>query len=80
MTTTLSSKGQVVIPAEIRKQLALLEGVVISCEVIDGKIILEPVSSKDKATLIYENDRPVLTAPYGAPAMTPELVREILHS
>lgn len=79
MTTTLSSKGQIVIPAEIRKKLALLEGATISCELIDGKIILDPEPARAKARLIEERGRPVLVAPDGTPKMTPELVKELLH-
>jgi AbrB family looped-hinge helix DNA binding protein len=78
--TTLSSKGQVVIPSEIRRKLGLPEGAVISCEVVDGKIVLDPGPARVKASLIDEDGRPVLVAPQGAPEMTPELVKGILHS
>ncbi len=80
MTTTLSSKGQVVIPLEIRKKLGLPEGAVISCEISDGKIILDPTPNREAATLGEEDGRPVLVAPPGAPEMTPDLVKEILFS
>jgi AbrB family looped-hinge helix DNA binding protein len=80
MTTTLSSKGQVVIPLEIRKRLGLPEGAVISCEIEDGKIILDPNPNRAEAALAEEDGRPVLVAPPGAPEMTPELVKEILSS
>lgn len=80
MTTTLSSKGQVVIPSEIRKKLALLEGAVIDCAIVDGKIVLDPGPGKAHATVEEENGRPVLVAAPGAPEMTPELVKEILSA
>ena len=80
MTTTLSSKGQVVIPLEIRKRLGLPEGAVISCEIVDGKIILDPNPNRGEAAVIEEDGRPVLVAPPGAPKMTSELVKEILSS
>jgi len=80
MTTTLSSKGQVVIPLEIRNRLGLPAGAVISCEVVDGKIILDPDPHRAEAVLTNESGRPVLVAPPGAPEMTPELVKEILSS
>ncbi len=80
MTTTLSSKGQVVIPFEIRRKLALPEAAIISCEGIDGKIVLDPEPARIKATLIEEKGKPVLVAPHGAPEMTPELVKEILNA
>jgi len=80
MTTTLSSKGQVVIPLEIRKKLGLPAGAVISCEIVDGKIVLDPNPDAEKATVAEEGGRPVLVAPTGAPEMSPELVKEILSS
>ena len=80
MTTTLSSKGQVVIPLEIRRKLGLSEGAMISCEIVDGKVILDPNPNRAEATVIEEDGRPILVAPPGAPEMTPELVKEILSS
>lgn len=69
-----------VIPLEIRKKLGLPEGAVISCEISDGKIILDPNPGQAEATVIEKNGRPVLKAPPGAPKMTPELVKDILSS
>ena len=80
MTTTLSSKGQVVIPLEIRKRLGLPEGAVISCEIEDGRIILDPNPGAEQARLTEEDGRPVLVAPPGAPEMSPELVKDILST
>lgn len=80
MTTTLSSKGQVVIPLEIRKRLGLPAGAVISCEIEDGRIILDPNPGSQRATMAHESGRPVLVAPPGAPEMSPELVKEILST
>jgi AbrB family looped-hinge helix DNA binding protein len=40
-TTTVSSKGQVVIPEEIRKLLSIKAGVKFNLTVIDGKIVME---------------------------------------
>jgi len=54
-TTTLSSKGQVVIPEEIRVQLGLEAGaqfvVIADCDVVIFKL-LEPPSLKEFATLV----------------------------
>ena len=80
MTTTLSSKGQVVIPLEIRKRLALAAGAVISCELVDGRIVLDPNPSRNAAAIAEEDGEPVLVAPLGAPEMTPELVKELLSA
>jgi len=78
MTTTLSSKGQVVIPLEIRNRLGLPAGALIDCELEEGRIILTPVVPSSHARLITERDYVALDAPDGAPAMTPKRVKEIL--
>lgn len=69
-----------VIPLDIRKRLGLPAGAVISCELVDGKIILDPNPNRSEAAVVEEEGRPVLVAPPGAPEMTPELVKEILSS
>lgn len=49
MRVRLSSKGQLVIPRNIRQQLGLESGQEIEVQVVDHKIVLEPVF---QATLI----------------------------
>lgn len=44
MLLRLSSKGQLVIPRSIRESLHLKDGDQFQARVVDGKIILEPVS------------------------------------
>jgi len=44
MVTTLSSKGQVVIPSKIRRKLRLKDGAKFNIAEKDGQIILEPLS------------------------------------
>ena len=78
MTTTLSSKGQVVIPLEIRKRLGLSTGTVISCYLQDGRIILDPLQKATSARFISKDKYVALEAPEGAPEMTPERIKEIL--
>lgn len=78
MTTTLSSKGQIVIPLEIRNRLGLSTGALIECDLEDGRIILTPAAASSHARLISEADYIALDAPDGAPAMTPKRVKEIL--
>lgn len=46
-TTKLSSKGQVVIPAEVREELGLEKGAEFRVELRDGEIVLVPQSSED---------------------------------
>lgn len=76
--TILSSKGQIVIPLEIRRKLGLSAGAVISCDLEDGRIVLDPRGSAAPARLVSEADYLALEAPSGAPEMTPERVKEIL--
>lgn len=78
MTTILSSKGQIVIPLEIRRKLGLSAGAVISCAVEDGRIVLDPRGSARRAKIVNEGDYLALEAPEGAPEMTSERVKEIL--
>lgn len=78
MTTTLSSKGQVVIPLEIRGRLGLPTGALMECELVDGRIVLTPVVPSNPARVVAEGDYLALDAPEGAPTMTPKRVREIL--
>ena len=42
MTTTLSSKGQVVLPQKVRSRLRLLPGAKFECEIQGDAILLKP--------------------------------------
>ncbi|MCL6639093.1 MAG: AbrB/MazE/SpoVT family DNA-binding domain-containing protein [Firmicutes bacterium] len=44
----LSSKGQLVLPKNVRERLALKRGLELKVELIGGKIILEPVYQETK--------------------------------
>ena len=48
MKTTLSEKGQVVIPKEIREKLKFEKGNVFEIELKDNLIILKPVGKSQK--------------------------------
>ncbi|QGP92636.1 hypothetical protein MGLY_20230 [Neomoorella glycerini] len=45
---SLSSKGQLVLPKNIREELALKRGGELKVELVGGKIILEPVYQKTR--------------------------------
>jgi AbrB family looped-hinge helix DNA binding protein len=45
METTVSSKGQIVLPAEARKRLRLAQGERLSVELRDGGVFLRPVGA-----------------------------------
>lgn len=44
MRATVSSKGQVVLPAEVRRQLRLVKGEQLSVEVRGASVVLRPLS------------------------------------
>jgi AbrB family looped-hinge helix DNA binding protein len=76
--TKLSSKGQIVIPLEIRKRLGLPVGAFMDCQLDQNRIILSPCESNPKATLVTDAPYIALEAPVGAPEMSPESVKDIL--
>lgn len=53
-TVKISSRGQIVIPAEVRKNLKIKEGDILSCYVEEGKIILKTKSVKIKKGIVDE--------------------------
>jgi len=52
MTTTVSSKGQIVLPAEIRARHKVRSGDVLSIEERDEEIVLKKLKRKRKKTLV----------------------------
>lgn len=81
MTTTLSSKGQVVLPAAARRRLGLKPGTRFACRVQGNQIVLIPAGVghglscfvKSKLTGLV-----VTQGPRGAPVVTSEQVRALL--
>ena len=51
MATRLSTKGQLVIPKDIRRALGLKPGARFDIRVVDDKIILEPLTASPIAAL-----------------------------
>lgn len=77
-TTTLSSKGQLVVPLELRQQLGLTPGDQLVCEIEQNRLVLFSTKKRKAQTRNGEDGLPILSAPEGAPQMTPELVKTIL--
>jgi len=81
MQTRISSKGQVVLPAPIRRKLGLAPGDSLDASVKSGQIVLTPRHLRP-ARAAMRRDRvtglPVLSAGPGVPRLTSEQVREIL--
>lgn len=78
MKTKLSSKGQIVIPLEIRKRLGLPTGTIMDCQLDQNRIVLSPCESNPKAKLVTKASYIALEAPDGAPEMSPKRVKDIL--
>jgi AbrB family looped-hinge helix DNA binding protein len=53
-TVKMSSRGQIVIPAEARNNLNIKEGDILSCYVEEGKIIIKIKSAKIKKGIVDE--------------------------
>jgi AbrB family looped-hinge helix DNA binding protein len=66
--TTVSTKGQFVIPAEMRAALGIKPGTRIAVTRAEGKIILEPVTRE-----LVEKTRGMLA---GGPSLTKSLLRD----
>ena len=81
MTTTLSSKGQVVLPQAVRRKLGLHPGAQFTCAVRDGGIFLKPELQKPAKVRIGRSKLsglPALIGPAGMPRLTSAAVRAML--
>jgi AbrB family looped-hinge helix DNA binding protein len=72
MFTTVSSKGQMVIPAAIREELGIKPGTRIAIRVEDGRVIIDPETLATKLRKIKKLRG--LTA--GGPSMTDALLED----
>lgn len=77
VTARLSSKGQLVIPKEIRAALHLRTGDRVRISLEHGRLILDP-EREDRARLVRERGRRVLVASAEAPIMTTHEVQKLL--
>lgn len=53
-TVKMSSRGQIVIPAEARNTLNIKEGDILSCDIEDGKIVIKTKQTKIKKGIVDE--------------------------
>ena len=81
MQTKLSTKGQVVLPGRIRRELGLQPGDSLDAKVQAGRVMLTPRRKRSRQVRIVV-DRitglPVLSAGPEAPLLTSRQVHEIL--
>jgi AbrB family looped-hinge helix DNA binding protein len=81
MQTTVSTKGQVVLPGPLRRSLGICAGDQLDVRVESGKIVLTPRRKKMRKARIVKDPItgfPVLTLGAGAPVLTHKQVREML--
>lgn len=81
MTTTVSTKGQVVIPQSVRHKLGIRPGDRLSTRIVDGSLVLRPVGRpRGRARIIISpiSGLPAIEPPEGAPQLTTEQVRALL--
>jgi len=81
METKLSTKGQVVLPVQIRRKLGLRTGDPLDTQVEGGRIVLTPRKTRSRKVSIVADpitSLPVLSAGSDAPPLSSKQVREIL--
>jgi AbrB family looped-hinge helix DNA binding protein len=83
MRTTVSTKGQVVLPAPIRRRLRLLAGDSLDADIQAGSIVLTPRKQRRRHARITTDPAtglPVLNAGVDAPPLSSKQVAEILFN
>jgi AbrB family looped-hinge helix DNA binding protein len=78
-TSILSTKGQLVIPARMRKALNLSPGDQVELKLEGRRLVLERALRRAARLRPGKFGRPVLVAAEGAPAMTTESVNALLE-
>ncbi len=83
METRVSTKGQVVLPSPIRRNLGLRPGDPLKATVEEGRIVLTPGRTRPKRVRIVVDPvtgLPVLSAGQDAPLLRSKQVEEILSN
>jgi AbrB family looped-hinge helix DNA binding protein len=81
MQTRVSTKGQIVLPAPIRRRLGIRSGDPLNVAVEEDRIVLTPVSEARYRPEIVEDPitgLPMLSLGPDAPVLTSEMVRALL--
>ena len=81
MQTTVSTKGQVVLPGPLRRRLGIGAGDLMDVNIEAGRIVLTPQARRPRKFRIVADPvtgLPVLRSGVAAPALTSKEVREIL--
>lgn len=81
MKTTLSTKGQVVLPGPIRRKLGLQAGDLLDAKAQAGRVVLTPRKKRPRKSRIVVDPitgLPVLTAGADAQPLSSKQVRDLL--
>ena len=81
MQTTVSTKGQVVLPGPLRRRLGIRAGDPLDANIEDGRIVLTPRKKRPRRVKIMTDPvtgLPVLSAGEDAPVLSSKEVEEIL--
>jgi AbrB family looped-hinge helix DNA binding protein len=83
METTVSTKGQVVLPGPLRRRLDIRAGDPLDANIEEGRIVLTPRKKRGRRVKIVKDPitgLPVLSAGANAPTLTSKEVEEILSN
>jgi len=83
MQTTVSTKGQVVLPGPLRRRLDIRAGDPLDVNIEDSRIVLTPRRKRGRRVRIIKDPitgLPVLSAGVNAPTLTSKEVEEILSN
>ncbi len=81
MVTKISTKGQVVLPSQVRNRLGLQPGDPLDVQIEGERIVLVPRRKRQRKARIVTDPitgMPVLSAGPNAPILTSEMVAELL--
>ena len=81
MQTTVSTKGQVVLPGPLRRRLGIRAGDPLDANIEEGRIVLTPRKKRPRRVKIMTDPvtgLPVLSAGEDAPVLSSKEVAEIL--
>ncbi|MGH8017426.1 MAG: AbrB/MazE/SpoVT family DNA-binding domain-containing protein [Opitutaceae bacterium] len=78
METTVSTKGQVVLPHRARRKLGIGPGTKLDCRIDGGSVVLTPKGKARPRTHLVRDRATGLIVTDGGPAVTTEQVRAAL--
>ncbi len=82
MVTKVSTKGQVVLPSQVRNRLGIQPGDPLDVQIEDERIVLVPRRKRQRKARVVSDPitgMPVLSAGPDAPILTSDQVAELLR-